>query len=74
MRMKLVYAIGFAIAALPALSGAVMAASPMPASQTPSTQVAATSQCPAGTYWEASGYVSSGKWRSAHCAVDNGRQ
>lgn len=25
-------------------------------------------QCPAGWVWEDAGYLSSGKWRAAHCA------
>jgi hypothetical protein len=74
MRMNLVYAIGFAITALPALTAVAMAAAPMPATQASSTQVTPVQQCPAGTYWEPSGYVGSGKWRNAHCATTNGHE
>lgn len=27
--------------------------------------------CPAGWVWEQAGYLSSGKWRAAHCALRN---
>jgi hypothetical protein len=69
MRTNLVYAVGFVVAALPMLSTTAFSQEPAPV-----PEVSAAAQCPAGTFFEPSGYVASGKWRNAHCANIDGRQ
>jgi hypothetical protein len=59
------------IGALTVLTTPLLArAVPAQARQTPDRQQAATATytCPLGYYWEPDGYVSSGKFRPAHCA------
>jgi hypothetical protein len=75
MRMNTICVVGFALAVMPVLS--VSALSAYPASPTEANSGAFTrvaNACPAGQHWEEAGYVADGKWRSAHCAKDDGRE
>jgi hypothetical protein len=66
MKLKIAFVIGMTITLAPAPSRtAVAAGSPAPTA----TQMAqAAMACPAGTHWEADGYVRGGRWRAAHRA------
>src|SRR4029077_4470048 len=69
MRLQALYFIGaLAVTAIPLSAGAQS----LPANDqpVPNAEVYARSAeaCPAGSIWEPAGYLSSGKWRPAHCA------
>ncbi len=72
MRLQALYFSGvLAVAAIPLTAGAQSLptySQPAPNAQE-YTQLAET--CPAGWIWEQAGYLSSGKWRAAHCAPRN---
>lgn len=72
MRLQVLYIGGvLAVAAIPLSAGAQSLPTynqPAPNAQE-YTQLAAA--CSAGWVWEQAGYLSSGKWRRAHCAPRN---
>jgi hypothetical protein len=72
MKAKIASVIAMAMTFAPALSIAAMAAgSPSPtATQTAQAAIA----CPAGSHWEAAGYIRGGRWRTAHCANNQAPQ
>ena len=74
MRMNMIHAVAFTVTALSLLSTSAFAATVSSAAQAASQVTSAPQVCPAGTYWEPSGYVSSGRWRDDHCAANDGRQ
>ena len=72
MTMRTLYFTGaLAVSALPFAAGAQS----LPIYNQPAPNAAVYAQsaeaCPAGWVWEPSGYLSSGKWRPAHCAPRN---
>ncbi|MFZ2005405.1 MAG: hypothetical protein WB697_19475 [Stellaceae bacterium] len=73
MRMNTVGVIAFIAVAFSALSATAFAAAKTPQTLADTSMVIA-GQCPAGTYFEAAGYVAAGKWRDAHCATGNGHE
>jgi hypothetical protein len=69
MRMRTAYLTStLLLTAIPLSAGAALAPANNQSADGVEQAVPATETCPTGWVWEPDGYMSSGKWRPAHCA------